>query len=543
MFRLATPVGQLADESDEPQVIEEPPVQAKPQPLPLPVARPRRRKAPPPQSPQVLLASLIFAFFVGMAVGAFFLVRHLAAPEVAEPEVAAPAKPVPVEPVQQPEPPLVEKKDLPAGKPPEVKPPVEPVPPPPAPVRPAAPVKLHFDGPVLAIHASGSGRYVVFQITTPRQLVVYDLVAEKVTRTIEGLEINPRVAVGREKMFVGRSTDGQITRYDLRTGAQELTGGVNPPERLTFLTMGSNSDGPLVGVTSTAAGKYVGRLFSADDFMPLETPIEEPNADGKRTAFPVATISSAQVAVSADGRAIALSNQLYTRTATGYRVVQLQLSTGLRLNSDGTLGLGIALVGDDGRVVRTDERELRRFLPAANGPLFLSAEYRANPVRLMLHAENDPKPLGELLTNDHLTDVFQKGLTTTLFRHLVFLPEPGLVVFAATGSRDAHLVPVDLSALLAKAGRDVMFTSVPPATVPENRRYTYTATAVARNGEKPKFELESGPPGMTVTADGQLTWAPDAAFKQSTADVRLIARTADGKRTVQQFRLFVPLKW
>ena len=92
-----------------------------------------------------------------------------------------------------------------------------------------------------------------------------------------------------------------------------------------------------------------------------------------------------------------------------------------------------------------------------------------------------------------------------------------------------------------KAGRDIMFTTVPPAAVTKVS-YSYNAAAVARDGTRPTFVLESGPPGMAVTPGGKLSWAPDAAFTAAYADVQLPRARLGGAKEVQKFRVFLPPK-
>jgi hypothetical protein len=517
-----------------------------------PAERPRQQAPPAAQGSQVVPAVLVLAFFGGLAVGAFFLARHLAAP--AKPAERAVAS-APPKPTASPEAVGKKDKDSVEPKPPieatpvEVKPPVEAKPPfevklPPEPVGPRPLQPLNLDGPISDLYVGGGGRYLVFQQSAPRQFVVYDVAAAKVLSTVPAADQNGRVAVGREKMFVGRSSDGRIIRYDLRTGAQELIGGPKPPERLNHIAIGSDSDGPLVTGSYSADNRYQARLYDTATLAPIEVPIDDPTRKDGPRGFPFTNgTGAAHIAVSGDGRAISLSDRLYTRTATGYSAAPINPSSGLRPSPNGTALLGNSLWDENGQVIRFDDIRTFWLLPAANGPFFVCVDYGRQPVRLTLHADRETKPLGELPVPDDLTDLFQRNAVfpSELHRRLAFLPEPGLVVFVAPGSRKVQFLPVDLPALLAKAGRDVMFTSVPPAAVPKDRPYTYTATGITRDGARPKFELEAGPPGMTVTADGKLAWSPDAAFREPTADVRLIARAGD-KQTVQQFRLFLPAK-
>lgn len=482
---------------------------------------------------QVAIAAVVLMAFAALSVGAFFLTWHLAkpAPRV-QPEVAAaPPKADP-----QPEPKPLAKAASAVVAPNRAEKPARP----PLP----QPRTVTLDGPVTALYVGGSGKYLVFHLGTARQLVVYDVAASKVISTVNNIDPNnSRVAVSRDKLFVGRRSDVRLTRYDPRTGAQEATAVGVPGERLEHMAVGSNSDGPLVLGVTTNERRYQARLYDADTLATVEADIDDPlRADARR--FPFNTgLGAAHVAVSADGRAISLGDRLFTRTGAGYAAVSVNPSSGLRPSPDGSVLTGNSLVESNGRVVRFEDRAVRWMIPAADGPFFLGIEYgRADGARLMLHADRDPKPLGELPGTEHVTELLARagGGVVSAYQHVTFLPEPGYVVYALPNSRQVQMLPVDRPALLEKYERDMLFTSAPPAFASKGRAYEYTATALGRNGLRPvAVALEAGPLGMTAAPDGRVTWTPPPGFDRPAVDVRLVATSVDGKQTLQAFTLFV----
>lgn len=483
---------------------------------------------------RVAVAAVILMGFAALSVGAFFLTWHLAKP--------AP-KPVPEANAANPKP-ESRPDSKPVGK-------SDATPPVPAPVEKPAPKRaelpqpktIALDGPVTAMYVGGAGKYLVFHLGTSRELVVYDVAAAKVISRLNGIDPNnSRIAVSRDKVFIGRRSDVRLTRYDLRTGAQEATAAGVPGERLEHMAVGSGSDGPLVLGVNTTERRYQARLYDPNTLTTFEADINDPRrADAQR--FPFNTgLGAAHVAVSGDGRAISLGDRLFTRTAGGYVAVTINPSSGLRPSPDGSVLTGNSLVESNGQVVRFEDREVRWMIPVADGPFFLGIEYgRRDGARLMLHLDRDPKPLGELPGAEHMTELLARagGGVVSAHQHATFLPEPGLVVYALSNSRQVQLLPVDLPALLGRGGRDLTFTSVPGGFASKGRAYEYHATALGRDGLRPQFALEAGPQGMAVTPDGRMTWTPAPDFDRPSVDVRLVAKSADGKQAVQAFTVFL----
>lgn len=552
VFLLASPVGErlIDDEPEAPEVIEELPIlTADPEPPPPPTEQPppgrrrqaaaaptddddssakqRRRKKSSRAKPQrtkgapwVLVAILAFGLLVvGSAV--IFLAAQSNRPNDSQFALFPPKS----EPKSGSIEPLILQPAAPPG-----------------PIPLADATNLNFDGPVAAIYPSGGGQYVVFHLSPPGRLVIYDVAKGRVTGTIERIESNVQIGVGRSKVFVGNWMDGLITRYDLRTGASEAVTRLPIGERITHLAIGAGSDGPLVVGASTADHNYQVRLFDTELLTSIEAAIIDPAGDTR--SFPFAKrVGASHIAVSADGRAISISDRLYLRTTTGYRAVPINPSSGLRPSPDGTVLLGNSLIGEDGRVIRFDNREIRWLLPAVDGPFFLSFEYgQRQNLRLFLHTDQNPKPLGELPIPEELTTWFTTsgGNAVSLYRHLAYLPEPGLIVFAAPKSRMARFLPVNLPAILTKAGREMIFTSVPPVAVPRNGQFYYSATAITKNAQRPTYRVETAPSATSITSDGLLFWSAGFHTQDRPADFQLAASTPDGNKVVQRFRLFLP---
>jgi hypothetical protein len=551
---MAAPVGPDEDDDwpDTPILLDANPT---PAPAAEPIALPdedARPGAAPRQRPPVparrgprasVLVLLALVALAGGAVGGWFLVRHFISrddrPTVAEntkpADEPAPERPSdPVTPIeQQPQPPD-------PGKPK----PVEPIPKPPEPPKPEKKT-VRLQAPITSVVAGGGGRFLAFHVGALGQIVTYDAVTGR-HGTINGADADTLVAVGREKLYLGRPKDGRVVRFDLKTGVQELIAKQDNPLPLRHMAIGAASDGPLLLVVREA-GQSKFRLLNPDTFRDYHYELQDPRPSFIQSIPFTTSADLSKTVMSADGRALTMPNAHLARAGERFRGGILP-GPGFLPSADGQLLLGPYARWPDGRMLGgvPPAGKYRRFIPAAGGPFFVSVEYGPPTelnVKLFLHAEQDAQPLGPLPGSEEVMAwaATEPAWTTKLHQRLFFVPNPGVVVFVPPESDTAQIFPVDMPAMLARSGRDVLFTSIAPAEVHRGQVYKYQATAVTRQGPV-TFALESGPAGMTVAADGTLTWAQHESFTEATADVRLSARDAAGKKVVQNFTLLLPPK-
>ncbi len=518
-------------------------------------ARPTRAAAASPPSNVLLTVLAIVGLVCGAACGAL-LVKYLVPRPQPEPESAAidPPAPAPVPaPEPKPELPTPAPKPEPKPKPPEPKPELKPEPKPPEPKPPAVIVgpksELKLPGAVVNVHAGGGGRFVAFQIVTG-EIAVYDAQLGRLFFTINGTKPDDLVAVGRTKLYVGRHKDASIGRFDLATGAAEGVANYKGGASVTLkhLAIGSASDGPMLVVLRTDSDEYLLRLNDPDTFAQYAYPFDDP-AIPNLPGFPFTTTRPPQwMSVSADGRAIMLGNRYHVRAEDRYRAGLLPNhgDTPHFATADGQAFVGLNLYGADAtlRPVPGWERGVaRRYIPATSGPFVVSAEFAVKApevMKLALHLGPDPKPLGALPGAGEVGE-WARGddkWATKLHQRLVFVPDPGLLIFCAPDTDTAHVWPINLPALLAAAGHDLAFTSTPPAEAKPGAAYSYRATAAAVHAPV-SFTLETAPPGMTITAAGLLSW-PKPDDNRNSHEVVIAATDARGNRSAQSFRLLLP---
>ena len=91
---------------------------------------------------------------------------------------------------------------------------------------------------------------------------------------------------------------------------------------------------------------------------------------------------------------------------------------------------------------------------------------------------------------------------------------------------------------LALDNHPPQFTSQPSAPSPADSTFRYKAVATDPDGDKLHYELVSGPPGMTVDADGNVSWVlPARESRRGEQAVVLRASDASGGEATQQFTI------
>jgi hypothetical protein len=406
---------------------------------------------------------------------------------------------------------------------------------------------LKLPGPVATLTPGGGGRYVAFQIAQTGAIVLHDAKTGVNVWTLNGANPDDLIAVSRQKLYIGKLKDSRVDVINLANGGREGSANLNGAEAsLKHLAIGSASDGPLLMITQGGANNYRVRLLDATTFAALSVPIDSPTLDVVRSFPFTATTIPPRVAMSADGRALTMDAQYLVRTDERYRGGKLTGAGIVSPAPDGQAFFGTLLFNADGLrlalPVRPAGGGVHRYFPTASGQFMYSVEYKntdlAN-VKLFLHVGTDPNPLGPLPGGEEVGVWAKRDPTwsTKLHQRLVFLPDPGLVLFAPPGSDTVSVFPVDVGAMLRAEKRDLVFTSVAPSEVRAGRPYDYTATVTGTVGPV-TFSLEAGPPGMQITKGGYLSWAA-ADPARPAYEVRIAARDADGRRAVQTFRLVV----
>lgn len=506
---FASPVGKRAGSS--------PPAERPPRAGTRNAERPRL-----PVSLMVVLAGLAFVGVAGFCVAAYLLLRPQNDGVTAAPTVRVPGGP--------------------AVRPDPDKPP--PTAPGPVAVVPARTRTVKLPDPVYLVNTADCGRLLVMSAKGKSKLLVYGVREDAILCTIE-----PRAmaafAATRTKIFVGSPLPPHITRYNARTGEQEVAGSAFLFDFNDRLAAPPNADGPLAVVSSVRdrlPHKVTASLYDADTFKPIRAKVNDamtidkaffPKSFAKVVEFPHPRDMQASVHFAGSGRVLALGERQFVRTGDGFDAFPINPSSGVRPSPDGVFGVGNTIYTADGR--RGMATRYPWTIPAADGPFVVGIDYLGGKnVRFVLH-HTDTTELGEL-PSDLVAEEWNRN--PGRFETVGFVPDPPYLVTLDEDRTTLRLTPVDLPGLLRKAGRPVVFTSIPPVAARRGAGYTHTATAAAADGSRPVISLVSGPPGMTVSADGKVAWTPAAAFDAPTAEFTLKARSGEGQEAIQVTQLF-----
>ena len=404
-------------------------------------------------------------------------------------------------------------------------------------------------GPVDAVGRGANGRYLVLRSKTAPTIQLFDPVPATVVRTIPVGELGTPFAAGAAKLFVYRPVAGELVRFDLATGQQELS--VPWRSRPDALAIGPGSDGPLFAFTHGDDKTEVAAIDAATLVVGESRTVPEvPRTRPVRTAA-----NGLLLGVSRDGTNPGLL--LRYRTGAGFLSFQL---------GDADPQLGHVAPSPDGQFVYTArgafapddspnrwrhalEPEGAYFytLPTAHGSgLFLSLPVKGQRFdAVALHLAGNRKVVATL------TDLVPPGVApddkdpipADLRVHL--WPAAGLAAVLPVGNDRLELHRVDVAQLLRTPPKsDYLVIGSEPHTVADRGlRWTYTPWAWSSVDQTPRVRKLNGPSEMRVEPNGQLAWEVPADFAGAEVEVRIEATVTAGKKSLaaeQRFRLVVP---
>lgn len=417
----------------------------------------------------------------------------------------------------------------------------------PAPVRVETTVKL--PEPARALRVGGGGRFLVLHFPQARRFGVFDANEAKVVRYIPAPTGEPHFAAGMTKLVVFDPGTRMAFRYDLLTGRRELGTKIEvPPGTIEAFCMGHASAGPLlVGVSGKGAG-----LYDLGTFKELDLPADGlPLVGGTKQQLPGGLYWAG-----ATGRVFGHTGNY--GMPNGVKTVILGAD---RIEQHGQhIGTWFVMPGPDDRHVfaagygvvseRTTKVEGAAFsmgagggtashlyLPAAHGPFYLHANTIGpgfggdttpqGTIRLFLHGTKEPfASFPNTVVSKYGWDGL-KGFGVEHSLHLI--PKAHLLVVVPDGRDELRLYPADLDKLLGGSGRAFLYVaSLPPTRFEKGRALTYQVEARAKNGPV-KFRVESGPPGLTVSATGLVQWPVPADFAEDRTDAILLLTDANGQ--------------
>jgi V8-like Glu-specific endopeptidase len=391
----------------------------------------------------------------------------------------------------------------------------------------------------------GGGRYLVLYLAGDRKLAIFDVNEARITRYLALGGDNVKFTAGQDKVVVALPDTNVIQRWDLATGKRELSIPLAVKEKVQQVLMGSTSQGPIL----VAMG---GDTEAQASFLDLRTlkPVQL-----KTPARGLGFAPSAYARASADGKVFGVWSPrvnpggIGTLVITGNEVrsfYQHDSAGHIAPDAEGkVLCTGQGLWTPEGkRLARAPDSTY--YIPAVqpgyvlavrSGERFDRRGQRKSTLSLYLSGTEEPLatlPQVELPVGINPFDREPFGFD----RHILFIPDAKLIVVVPETHDKLVLYRFDVVEALEESGTDYLIvTSQPPRTAQANAEYRYQVRARAKKGGI-NYRLDSAPEGMTISADGLITWKVPAQPKKET-EVIVAVTDAAGQERFQSFTVTV----
>jgi S1-C subfamily serine protease len=380
----------------------------------------------------------------------------------------------------------------------------------------------------------GGGRYLIFHLAKLKKLAVFDVNEARVTKYIPLAEDDITFTAGLDCIVIGLKQANKLERWSLTTFEMEKSAAPPFNENITGVLMGHASNGPLV------VNGY---------FLDLASFKKIPVLSDKGNERPLG--SALGRFVSGDGTVFGSwkSNQ------SPVEAVIFVYEGGIVKRYEGGELMHI-IPGPDGRSVYTakgvvsgtlsrgdvNDSTYGYCLPALRGDYFLSlsSAHAGKGGGFTVYLRGLKQPIAKLDKVEH--GVTFDGWDRERFgpwKRVYFIPDAKVIAVLPPSNDQVVLHKFDANAALEKSGLDYLIvTSQPPAEVKAGTYFTYAIKVKAKDN-KVRFQLDSGPKGMAVSAAGVVTWSVPAEASEEKHDVILTARTETGQEVFHTFTLRV----
>ena len=394
-----------------------------------------------------------------------------------------------------------------------------------------------------SVCVGAGGRFLFFSLARERKIAVFDVNQAKVVKYIPVAEDSAKIAACQDKLIVMLPTANSLQRYSLTNFEREVTAGVPEARSVSAVLMGSASQGPLV-----LCGE--GPAVAVDPYTLKVLPLKIGLAGAKGKVL----------RMSADGRVI---TSYVPDSSPQQHIVFVREGDTYKTNGlEGDVA-GMMAPGPEGRfiynargVYTAEGKPIGKHGAYGDGSHYSvrSSEGETFYLRLDVpgfpHGSKDPGKLylqvnGDDMELGAIDAQLPTGLNTWgreafgFDQHFFLVPSARLLVVLAPTRDQLLLYRVDVEKMLESSNRDYLVVlSRPPGSVERGGKFAYTPTVKAKKGGV-KVKLESGPNGMKVGADGQVTWDVPADFADNQVDVILTVSDAASQERFHNFRLRV----
>jgi predicted Zn finger-like uncharacterized protein len=401
-------------------------------------------------------------------------------------------------------------------------------------------------GPATEVVVGGAGQYLVLRLPAQRKLAVFDVQQGKVAHYVPLAEDGAHLAAGATQLVVVYPRSKLMQTWGLASGKRErsvLLPGALTADTIHQICMGSASAGPLF-VHLRPAKRTVAVDLGSLDIAEVRWMNWAPNN----------AIGPHHMRASPDGTRLIGWDGGWS----GCDVAELRDGAYATLKPTidfwGTEG-AFALPSADGRFIFTPRGRLNRRLkqvptpelkgayvvPAAEpGPYLALAgtcnlgaqpPYKQVAGEMSVHTE-DRKLLFVLRGLDELKAVVKMPWE----QRIHYYPHGKLLVTLGAEADRLILRRIDLTEQLDRSDIDYLVVVSRPPAARAGAAFSYRLDVRSKQGGV-KVRLESGPAGLTVTAEGQVSWNVPAKLESTDTDVVVTVTDRSGQEVFHTFSI------
>jgi hypothetical protein len=399
-------------------------------------------------------------------------------------------------------------------------------------------------GTVGQVAEGGTGRFLVLTLPQQRQVAVFDV--NQATVKLLPAEPDALVAAGMDRLLVVSPSRRTVQRWNLlNLGPQ--------PEQQAQLTANGTVAGVCMGSGSAGPALLYYGEGGADFFDLQALRLLTPGGDNPK----LPAMAPGTVRASADGRTFV------GREPLGGEPHQMQVIRieGQQVKVQSVWGVSgsLAIPSPNGGFFYTDtgvhnERMdqvlngspgsgmYNPFVPAQRGGFFVHAQRNfidQSKPSLAFYLPGQTKPFASWDNNPEGVFDGEGSFGFGRDTHLHWVPAADVVIAIPKTNDRLILHRFDLDKELKKAGVNYLFvTSQPTPVAKKGEAYEYSITT---RSKRPGvgFQLNDGPPGMAVGADGKLTWPVPRDFAEEEVNVVVTVTSPGADDVVHAFRVAV----
>ncbi|HEY3332433.1 MAG TPA: hypothetical protein VGK19_20555 [Capsulimonadaceae bacterium] len=396
-------------------------------------------------------------------------------------------------------------------------------------------IDVPLPGIIADVAVGGNGRYVLLWLKDVGKVAVFDVSTLKVKTLISIDGTNVVLAANEQKLFVAINDRSILQRWDIATGARELTSML--PDGLEVKQLAISQRAPSA-LAASMSDKHV--AFMDPTTLALR-PEKFQNPEYLQTGFSTYGIRAAE---SADEFAGWIGGANYGRDVFDSRGVS---SVSTKWTTD--RGGSYYIPSSDGRYVFSEggvySNTLKRMdveagatLPVYGAPGYFVGLRKLNGDRgnitVSVYTTADRRLL--LSMPDGIDSKYLSS-EISADKRVVFAGQYNSMILIPATKDHVNVRRFDVVGGLATAGIDYLFvTSLPPTQFTPGSPFSYQVTGFSRQG-KVTYALESAPAGMMISNTGLLSWKPAADDVSREQSVVLSIKDGSGQEIYHTFKM------